>query len=202
MALAAAFGELHTQLQRLHETFIDLRTVIVEDKPVQDDVVLVEILGDVVDDLLGWLEGALGAANEANQAVAYPTDLNRAWRTLAICHARVQEINQRFTLELISYERMTELTRFGRRRGGEWQAWANSVKVALDSCQSPLFGVGQALLAGWQEIAEQSGGNPVSVQTTKIKIQSAIPVNRPHGQTQERELYPQHLQKESSDGKS
>ncbi|MFN8490550.1 MAG: hypothetical protein U0350_23375 [Caldilineaceae bacterium] len=168
MALEAAFGELRIQLQRLRELFTDLRTTIVEDKPPQDDVVLVELWGDGVDDLLGWLEGALEAADKAQQAVAYPGDLNQAWRALVICHAQFQHIYQRFAAELICYERINELTRFGRRRGGEWQAWANSVKAALVTCQTPLFDLSQALFGCWQEIAEHSGMQTVSMQVTHI----------------------------------
>jgi hypothetical protein len=164
MALEARFGELTIQLANLREALLGLQTTSREDKPADDDAVLVDVFGDAAEDLLGWAEGAFLAAVEAHQSAQHPTDLQRTWRGLTICQERVQQISQRLMLDLLCYERIAELTRFGRRRGGEWQAWARSVRGALNDCQQPLFTTGQAIFACWQEIGERIGFQSISVQ--------------------------------------
>ena len=168
MALEAAFGELNAQLYTLREALVDLHTTAVEDKPLQDDAVLVDLFGDAATDLLGWLEGALSAVATAQQAATYPADIGQARQALAQCHERFQHVHQRFATDLISYECIAELTRFGRRRGGEWQAWATGVKAALDECRPRLWAIAQALFACWQELAERAGMNSVAVHAINI----------------------------------
>ena len=183
MALEAAFRTLNTDLYSLRESLIALRTTSREDKPLQDDAVLVDVFADAADDLLGWLEGALQAAAEAQQSVAHPVDLNRAWRALATCQERFQYISQRFASDLVCYERIAELIRFGRRRGGEWQAWAASVRAALNDCQQPLFDIGQAFFGCWQEMGERLGMNSIAIQTTSIGSIGqllSVPTSRDH----------------------
>lgn len=177
MALEATFVQLGVRLQALREALVSLRTTVIEDKPRQDEVVLVSLLGDAADDLLGWLEGALVAAGEAQQAVIYPTDLDRTRRALTACQERFQHLNRRFASELGAYERLTELSRLGRLRGGEWRGWVASVKAALDDCQPLLFKVEDAFLSCWQELAERLGMNSISVQATNIGQQLMFPEN-------------------------
>lgn len=168
MALEAAFNDLGTQLQSLHEGLVGLRTTVMEDKPLRGDAVLVDLFGDAADDLIGWLEEALVAVNEVRQTVAYPVDINHTRRALATCQERFNRIAHLFSSDLVCYERIAELTRFGRTRGGEWRSWADSVKAALDACQQPLYDVNQALFLCWQEIAERVGMTSLSVQATSI----------------------------------
>ena len=168
MALASAFQTLSNQLRELNEALLALRTTSREDKPLSDDAVLVDVFGDAADDLLGWLEGALQAARDAQLAAAHPTDLNRAWRALSACQQRFSQVQQRYHADLNSYERIAELTEFGQQRGGEWQAWATSVKAGLDDCRDPIDGVNQAIFGCWQEIGERVGARSVTVQTTNI----------------------------------
>jgi hypothetical protein len=170
MALETAFGNLNTQLYTLQEALVSLRTTSREDKPPADDAVLVDLFSDAADDLLGWLEGAQQAASEAHQAVTQPVNLARAWRGLMICQEHYNRVNQHYVTELACYERLAELLRFGRRRGGEWQAWANSVRAALGDCQQPLFDINQALFACWQEVGERVGMRSIVVQANHIDL--------------------------------
>ena len=105
MTLETAFRTLNTHLYGLREALVMLRTATCEDKPLQDDAVLVDVFADAADDLLGWVEGALQAAGEAQQATAHPVDIGRTWRALAACHECWQRICQRFAGDMISYER-------------------------------------------------------------------------------------------------
>src|SRR5262249_24191374 len=123
-----AFQELSTELRRLRDTFEDVRLTVVEDKPLRDEVVLVDRFGDAIVDVIGWIEEALAAAAEGEEAVGNPPDTHRARRALTACQERFIRLAQQFSLELLSYERLDELVRFGRRRGGEWRRWTNTVK--------------------------------------------------------------------------
>ncbi len=174
MALASAFQRLSHQLRQLNEALVALRTTSREDKPLSDDVVLVDVFGDAADDLLGWVEGALQASRDAQQAVNHPADLNQAWRALSACQQRFSQVQHRYHADLNSYERIAELTEFGQLRGGEWQAWATSVKAGLDDCRDPIERINEAIFACWQEIGERVGMHSVMVQTTNIGQQLAL----------------------------
>lgn len=178
MTLEAAFGDLCTHLYKLHEGLIGLRTTVVEDKPLKGDSVLVDVFGNAADDVLGWLDEALGAASEGQQAAGYPIDLECARRALATCQERFNRITHQFTSNLVLYERIAELTRFGRKRRGEWHAWADGVKEALDQCQQPLYEVNQTLFRCWQEMTERVGMTSVSVQATTVGQQITVPEGR------------------------
>jgi hypothetical protein len=76
------------------------------------------------------------------------------------------------------YERIADLARVGRTRGGEWRAWATSVKQALDGCRQPLFDVQQAQFECWQEVAERSARQSISIQATGIAHPAAADAQR------------------------
>lgn len=175
MPLEKAFYELSVQLRRLRDTFLGVRLTVVEDKPLRDEVVLVDRFGDAVEDVLGWVEEALTATAEAEQAVGNAPDMHRARRALTTCQERFNRLAQQFSSELISYEPIDELTRFGRRRGGEWRRWANTVRESLDQCRQSIQDVNQALFLCWQELAEHLGTASVSVQNTTIGQQISAP---------------------------
>lgn len=168
MALEGSFQELTTQLQNLSDALLALRTITMEDKPIEDEVVLVELFGEAIDDMLGWAEGAWRSSGEARQAVQHPADLNRLWRALSSCQQRFNHVQQRYADDLISYERLTELNDLATRRGGEWQAWAGSVNASLDDCREPLYKVAESIFTCWQEMGERIGIQSVHVQTTNV----------------------------------
>jgi hypothetical protein len=76
----------------------------------------VDQFGDAVDDSLGWLQESLAAAVEAQHAVEHPVDIDRARRALANCQERFHRVEQRFASDLVSYEKLKDLTGFGRSR--------------------------------------------------------------------------------------
>ena len=174
MALEAAFQDLCARLAALREALSGLRTTVVEDKPLRGDVVLVDVFGDAAEDLLGWLEEALAAASAGQRAVDHSVDLDRARRSLITCQERFSRIAHRFSTDLAPYERVADLTRLGRERGGEWRAWANSVKEAFGWCHQPLFDVNQALFRCWQEIAERATMSSVSIRATNTNVGQRI----------------------------
>ncbi|HKY04691.1 MAG TPA: hypothetical protein VJQ56_07375 [Blastocatellia bacterium] len=174
MALEGSFRELSLRLEALRDGFVEFRTTAL-DKPVEGDVVLVDLLGDAADDLLGWVEEAMEACAQARQALAYPTDLDRARRALITCQKKFNLAVYRFSSDLLVYERMAELTSLGEERKGEWLVWANNVKGALELSRQPFYESNEALFLCWQELAERIGVGSVSVQATNIGQQIKVP---------------------------
>jgi len=168
MALEKTFQELSDGLRKLQDNLLALQLTIREDLPPEGEVALVDQFGDAVDDSLGWLQESLAAAVEAQHAVEHPVDIDRASRALANCQERFHRVEQRFASDLVSYEKLKDLTGFGRSRRGEWLGWVRSVKKGLEQCRQPIDEVSKALLACWQEIAERAGMTSVSVQATNI----------------------------------
>lgn len=168
MALTAVFQTLCLHCRKLHEAFAGLRLTIVEDKPLTGEIVLVDEFGNTVDDLLGQLEDVFASASEGQQAVGHPPDLARARHSLTVCQEHFIDLMQRFSRDLLAYNRIAALVELGSERRGEWQAWANSVKESIEECQPYLSDIHQALFCCWQEIAERSGMVSLSMQTTNI----------------------------------
>jgi len=174
MALERTFRELPAQLRRLRDRLQELEVTVVEDRPQANQAVIVDSLEYAVADLRGWAEEALQAAEEAERAVGHPVDLGRARRALSTCQERFQRIERGFAANLVSYDRIKDLTNFGSERRREWPAWVTSVKQGIEHCREPIEGVGQALAECWQEIAERVGMTSVSVQATNIGQQISV----------------------------
>lgn len=168
MALEKTFRESSAQFGRLRDRLQELEVTVVEDRPPANDAAIVDNFEDAVDDLRGWVEEALKAAETAEQAVEHPMDIDRARRALTVCQERFQLIEKEFAANLVSYERMKDLNSFGSERRREWPSWVTSVKQGIEHCRQPIEDAGKALAECWQEIAERVGMTSVSVQTTSI----------------------------------
>jgi hypothetical protein len=168
VAIEAAFQNLVDKFRAGREAFEGLRLTAVEDRPLRDEVLLVERLGNAVDDLQGWLEEAAAAARDAQSAVRHPLDGYHACAALALANDRFIRLEYKFFCERVSYEEINDLTVFGRRRGREWLGWTGSVIQAFGQCRAPLRELDEALLLCWQELSERLGTSSVTVQTTNI----------------------------------
>ena len=171
MGLEPAFNVLEVSLHTFKETLTGVHMTVVADRPLlataQDTPALVDILGNSAEDLIGWTMEAL-AVIQASQAAARGGDFDALRRGLAACHERTANIAQRLVNDLLPYERIADLARLGRTRGGEWRSWAMSVKQALDACRQPLFDLQQAQFECWQEVAEHSGRQSIAVHATSV----------------------------------
>jgi phage tail protein X len=156
MTLERAFQTLWVRLRAARDSLDSLRMTIVEDRPTEGDAALVDLLGDVTLDIHGFLEEALSAAEEGLFALSRDGDLDRARRALGVCQERYSRLFQRYATDLVRYERIADVARLGRERGGEWRGWARGVRAALDACTEPLFEANQALVACWQDLAERA----------------------------------------------
>jgi hypothetical protein len=168
VAIETEFQYLVGKFDAVREALAGLRLTAVEDRPLRDEVLLVERLADSVDDLIGWLDEARAAAGDAQKAVRHPLDSYRACAALALANDRFIQLEYKFFSAGVSYEEINELTRFGQRRGREWLGWTRSVLQALDQCRTPVRELDEALLHCWRELAERLGTSAVSVQTTNI----------------------------------
>lgn len=166
MALETSFNTLSEQLQLLDEALAELQRTVIE-KPRKRDVVLVDLFGDAVDDLCGWLAEARFAASEGTSAAVFDS-LNQVRRFLKTCQEKLSLIAERLISDLLCYERIAELTSLGRDRGGEWLMWTRNVKTALEACRTPLYEVNQAIFACWLELTERLCTAGVTVQATNI----------------------------------
>jgi hypothetical protein len=174
VALEATFRELFSELKKLQDTLVALRLTVVEDRPRKGDAALVDQLEDTILDVMGLLDEGLKAARAAQKAVGHPLDLDGARRGLETCQDRFHRIEQQFSADLVSYERLKDLASLGMRPG-EWHSWAGTVKQGIEQCRQPLDGASKALAACWQEIAERVGMTSISVQATNIGQQITTP---------------------------
>jgi hypothetical protein len=182
VAVETTFQDLVTRVRALRDAMASLQITAVEDRPLSGGVLLVERIGNTVDDLRGLAEEALEAAAEALRAVGHPLDEYGARNALAEANRRFICLEYKFLADEISCEQLNELTKFGRGHGHEWRGWIGSVLHALTQCRGPVHDVDNALLLAWQDLSERIGAGGVSVRTTNIGQISASP-----GRTSRRE---------------
>jgi hypothetical protein len=182
VSLRTEFQNLRTQQERLHEVFSDLRRLL-DDHPAEGNkVLLLDSFGDAVEDLLGWLEEStqtcaplLPAETDAKN---HEFDANLARRALVVCQDLFNRKMHRFSIDLVSYDKIAQLLQFGRERGGEWQGWAKGIKLELETCQQHLYLMNQVMFRCWVELAEWIGMTSISVQSTSIGQQITLPPHR------------------------
>jgi len=168
MGLEKTFRGFSGELNRLDDRLRELRLTVVEDRPARNDAVVVDNLEYAVEDLLGWVGESLRHAKAAERAVTHPVDLDKARHELAACQERLRRIDQVYSANVVSYERMKDLASFGSERRGEWPSWVTSVKQGIEHCRQPLEGIREKLAECWQDMAERAGTTSISVRTTNI----------------------------------
>ncbi|MGB6310413.1 MAG: hypothetical protein WBF89_21750 [Steroidobacteraceae bacterium] len=181
MAIEAVFRHLTSTYAAMRDALQSLGLTAIEDRPPRDEVLLVERLGNLVEDLRGWTEEGCRAAAEAQEAIAHPADWHAVRGALAQANERLIVVEYRFFGDAVAYETTDALLRFGRQRGREWLGWSKSVVQALDACRAPLRALDEACLQAWQELGERLGARSVSLQTTNIGQQISAPLGRRPG---------------------
>jgi len=166
VALEDDFADLVKTWRQLNETVQALRITTVEDQPAEGAVLLIERCADAAEDLLGWSALGLSASADAQQGIGVIPNVSRARHSLKTSQQHFGRLDDQFFV-FASYERVSELVRFGRRRRGEWLAWVHSMREAISQCREPIQQVRDALASCWDGLAEHSGTS-VSVQSTNI----------------------------------
>jgi hypothetical protein len=173
MAIEPVVTNLLRKIEALREALLGLALTAIEDRPTSGEVLLVERLGDIVEDLRGLCEEMSEAANRARDAIADPADFNLGRRALASANERFIRLEYRFFGEGAAHHTIAELQRFGRERGREWLSWSGGAIQALESCRPPVRELDEAFLETWRELGERFGDRSVSVNATAIGQQIA-----------------------------
>jgi hypothetical protein len=168
MAIELALANLLGKIEALREALLGLALTTIEDRPPSGEVLLVERLGDTVEDLRGLCEGMREAAIQARDAIADPADINLGRRGLLAANQCFIRLEYRFFDKGAAPPTIVELQRFGRERGREWLSWSGSAVEALESCRAPVRELDEALLEAWREFGERLAACSVSVRTTAI----------------------------------
>lgn len=176
MALEATFRQLTVSLHKLHDELNTLH-VTMGDTPHNDESALADGFENAVLDMIGTLHGARKSAVQACKAADYPIDLDRARRALSICQERFHRVEQLFSSELVSYEKLTELARLGSERRA-WIPWASTVKLGIEQCREPIEQTSRALAACWGELAERLGMVNISMHATNVGQQITSPKSK------------------------
>lgn len=166
MTLVASCDHWYLRLQALHQSFNLLQMMVIEDHPQANAVALVEIIGNVLDDMLGWLDEALEAGSLMQQAVLQ-NDLARTRQHLAASHNSFDRVMRAFFADLASHTRLADLTRLGRTQGSVWRQWALSVRQTVESLHLALLDANQACFACWMELAERNVSQPLLLPDAK-----------------------------------
>lgn len=168
MAIENTFLRLTDASTTLREALQEVGLTAREYGPSPDELFLVQKLSDLLDDLRGWSEEGSAAAAGARQAIAHPPDLHKTRCSLDEAGERLMMVRNYFFDELLCYEIVDALTRFGREGSGEWLGWTSSVLQGLVVCREALRALDRALLQVWQEFAERLASRSLSLQTTHI----------------------------------
>jgi hypothetical protein len=175
MSLEAAVADTRDRVLAVQDALLALRVTAVEDGPTGQESVLVDTLGDAVDDALGLVREAFSAAAECLDAAGPPLDTERVRFQLAACHDATTRLLRRVLGDVYSPRRGDDLSRIARR-GQQWRIWSEAVKDAAERCVEPLGDAVASLGVCWREVADRSA--LVSVHSTNVGQQISMPRRR------------------------
>jgi hypothetical protein len=178
MAIETEFLRLTAAFEAMRDALNGLALTVIEDRPAEGEVLLVDRLGALVEDLRGWAAEGSAAAMQGREAVANPVNGYQACRALGRANERFIRMEWRFFDDAISHETIGELMHFGRHRGSEWLGWSRTVQNAMQSCRGPLRELDGMLLQTWLELSERLCSRSVSLHSTNMWQQtSGLPSN-------------------------
>jgi hypothetical protein len=154
MSLKATILQMTEELDRLHEKFLALKTLGVDDQPKDAAVALQDAFTDAMEDILAFINKASEAAHHAGQALAGGIDMTGVIEGLTRCNENWNRVAHRYWSALNSYERVSALMDLGRGRGGEWEEWTRSIEAGLNKCSEPMLEFNQTVFECWREIGE------------------------------------------------
>jgi hypothetical protein len=152
VTLIASCDHFRLQAQATRDSFGNLQVMTTQDHPTTGAVALVEIISTALDDILGWLDETLEAANRLRRA-AVRDNLTQAQRWLTTSQRAFERVMHAFFADLVSYTRLADLMRLGRTRGSEWRIWAMSVRRMLEAHMQSILEMNQTCFLCWAELA-------------------------------------------------
>jgi hypothetical protein len=159
MVVAERYSQLWQRLHEMREAWLELRITVREDRPLGQATMLVESIGDDVDDGLAAVEEAVGAVTGALQD---SEDLRAGGRALGVVHSRLAQASDRYWLNIASVTRQRELQSLARRHGGEWMAWARSVQDAHGRLPTGITAANEELGHAWSDLVERAASGSTS----------------------------------------
>ena len=162
MTLVHTFQQLHEMLHKLGAETQVLHITVTEDRPPHNDVAVADLYGDTLEEIVGRLGECVQEIAPHLPTVDRPPTLG-LWYALAHCQSNFGDLEFR-CFDLLSYSRLAPLIQLGRRRGGEWQGWATSVRSGLESLPPLLFDIQRQFTICWQALGEQSGPPKIVIQ--------------------------------------
>jgi hypothetical protein len=149
---------LEGQLKALLALLSEIRIAVCEDHPASPDLALVDHRSTALDDLIAQTEEAIEClTKDADTWV----DRKAAGRILAQVHRHFNSIHAHLWSDLMSHERILEMTLAAGRHGGEWVPWVRSVQSTIRRCPELLFGISGTVLACWEDVSEGSGSEGI-----------------------------------------
>jgi len=168
--LDTVFATLRSACETLREALADLSMMVIEDRPPQGEVLLVERLGDLIASLQGWAEEAAQEAAAAHGAVAHRQDFTRVRAALATVGMCLIRAKYGFFGEALHAETLAGLRRFGRERGREWLSWTIGVTEALEACRPCFRAADEALVLAWTAFSERLASRGVTLTNTNLGL--------------------------------
>jgi hypothetical protein len=180
MTLEAVCKDLNRRWQTLHDQLVDdVLWSVTETKP-DEEHTLAGRHTDAVTDLIAEVERA---QNEMKALSEGQPNIADAGRILTFCQERFHRIASVIFADLLSYQSIRKLRRFGRERPGAWHDWTEHLQKALHRCRGPMDDLSRALLDCWKEIADRAGMNTVSVQNNCVGQRIEVPAERSGAET-------------------
>jgi hypothetical protein len=161
MAVQAAVTSLQRAVEELQTRFRCVATVV-DDHPAAGESVVVDLVGDACEDLLGWLAGVAEAADQAD-ASAQRRDYPALARQLATCSTACDRTVERFVTGLAGVESLSRLRDLALDRPGAWQSWSWQVQGAIGDTWPQVWALRSHLDGCWQELVERLQNEPVVV---------------------------------------
>lgn len=172
MSLESSFQDVLRSAHALRSAF-DRLQLAYDDKPPDDqrrraEPYPVQRLGDLLDDLQSLGDEANVLAHEGCQAAVDGGGIDLARRALGRLQGCLQKLDERFSVDVIGFDRLVELGTCTRERRGEWPGWFAGLRSGFESYRLALRQFVASVLTCWQEVAEHAGKNQVSVRTTNV----------------------------------
>jgi len=154
VSLERSFAELTARLQRIKDALTEVRITVEEDRPRNGQPAIADQLENTILELYGYAHEALEYGGAACKAVGDPFEFNRARQFLGKSQEAFHRVERRYFSELVSHARLSELERFARKGGRDWQGWTESVKLGLDRCRESIEAASLAFIHCWEDVTE------------------------------------------------
>jgi hypothetical protein len=166
MKIKTNFLDLAKSLHRLGEHLAELRTMITEFGPSEDDTALVDMFRDPLDELIGRQEEVQQQALDLYLRTESVASIDLILNELTSLHQNIIEWIHDYIEKLACYENLSSLERFGSEAGDESEKWARIVLSDLQRFWTMTSQLQEDLITCWQALVIQASRTYISIQAT------------------------------------